>query len=380
MFERESVLAAADRFLRDGQLRDAWRSLDRYSSNFPADAHRPNRLWEQARALSQEADLVGRVSIATWPDWALAAVSVTFDDRLPSHVDVVRPDLDRHKIPGTFFVIREHPSLPPLDDDSREKWRSLAESRHEIGNHTDTHPPNLSGLSRAEIVSQLNSCDRFIQSLHPVSAVTSFSYPYGLHGPKHGRLREQVRRRYLVGRSSSSTEVGPNLSTPPEMDALHSYSLPAGQHPDGIQRKLDQSTIQRGWMIFTIHEVEQGEGYGDIGRNVWNHFLDTLVRARDRLWFGTLSDVARYIHGRVSSIVQCDQTRENEMRLAITADTPTCDRDRMPLDVSVRVPSCWQQVRFTTSDHETCQLAVQQNRVLARVLPDGQTAAIRRTQ
>ncbi|MCP4782371.1 MAG: polysaccharide deacetylase family protein [Fuerstiella sp.] len=179
MFERESVLAAAEQFLRDGRLRDAWRSLDRYSSNFPADTSRPNGLWEQARALSQEADLVGRVSIATWPDWALAAVSVTFDDRLPSHVDVVRPDLDRHQIPGTFFVIREHPSLTPLDRDSRKKWRSLARSCHEIGNHTDTHPPGLSGLSDAAIVNQLNSCDRFIQSLHPVLAVTGFSYPYG---------------------------------------------------------------------------------------------------------------------------------------------------------------------------------------------------------
>ncbi|MCP4782372.1 MAG: hypothetical protein GY903_33855 [Fuerstiella sp.] len=164
------------------------------------------------------------------------------------------------------------------------------------------------------------------------------------------------------------------------MDVLHSYSLSPGQRPDGVQRKLDQSTIERGWMIFTIHKVEQGEGYDDIGRDVWNHFLDMLVRARNRLWFGTLSDVARYIHGRVSSIVQCEQTHENELRLAITTNRPACDRDRIPLDVLVQVPSCWRQVRFTTADHDTSQLTVRQNRVRAKVLPDGQMATIRRTK
>jgi peptidoglycan/xylan/chitin deacetylase (PgdA/CDA1 family) len=378
MVDSEGLLATAEQLLCDGDLRNAWRVLDQYASNYPTDAGHSHPLWMQARERSHETDLIGRTSIATWPEWALAAVSVTFDDRLSSHVDVVRPDLDRRRIPGTFFVIREHPSLPPLDQGYLKKWQSLADSRHEIGNHSDTHSQRLPDLDRTQIVEQLENCDLFIQSLHPVKTAVSFSYPYGLHGSQHGPLRNEVRRRYLVGRSSDNTRVGPNRSAPPEMNVVHSYSLMPGQQGDGVRRKLDQSAIERGWMIFTLHKVAQGEGYGDIGHAAWTRFLDTLEQARDRVWFGTTGDVARYIHCRVSAIVHCDRTSENELRLAITSDWASCERDRMPLDVSVRVPSRWKQASFTAPGRDGCQVRVEQNRVRATVFPDGQTCTIRR--
>src|SRR3954470_638734 len=54
------------------------------------------------RPLSADGGLAARTF--PWPGSARAAVSLTYDDGLASHIEVVGPALEKHHLRGTFFI------------------------------------------------------------------------------------------------------------------------------------------------------------------------------------------------------------------------------------------------------------------------------------
>ena len=74
------------------------------------------------------------------------AVSLTFDDVRPVHLDVVLPDLNKRHLSGTSFVIIS--KLTRSDD-----WRKTQLQGHEVGNHSGhEHPVALSKESEEKQV------------------------------------------------------------------------------------------------------------------------------------------------------------------------------------------------------------------------------------
>ncbi|MDE2181973.1 MAG: polysaccharide deacetylase family protein [Alphaproteobacteria bacterium] len=70
----------------------------------------------------------------TWPDGKRVAVVLTYDDALPSQLDIAIPALDAAGLKGTFFLIGS--KLRPEDI---ARWRAAAAEGHELGNHTIRH-------------------------------------------------------------------------------------------------------------------------------------------------------------------------------------------------------------------------------------------------
>jgi peptidoglycan/xylan/chitin deacetylase (PgdA/CDA1 family) len=69
-----------------------------------------------------------------WPDGKRAALSLSFDDALPSQVVNGLPVLRKYKARVTFYVL---PDAVRLNLDG---WRQAVADGHEIGNHTIRHP------------------------------------------------------------------------------------------------------------------------------------------------------------------------------------------------------------------------------------------------
>lgn len=69
-----------------------------------------------------------------WPAGKTAAIVLTYDDSLASHLDIAAPQLEAAGFRGSFFLNGTFASvlLP--------RWRALAEKGHELGNHTIFHP------------------------------------------------------------------------------------------------------------------------------------------------------------------------------------------------------------------------------------------------
>ncbi len=69
-----------------------------------------------------------------WPNGARAAIVLTYDDALLSHLDIAAPQLDAAGLKGTFFL------TGTFDQSLVPRWRDLAAGGHELGNHSVFHP------------------------------------------------------------------------------------------------------------------------------------------------------------------------------------------------------------------------------------------------
>lgn len=69
-----------------------------------------------------------------WPAGKTAAIVLTYDDSLPSHLSVAAPQLEAAGFRGTFFLNGTFSNL------LLPRWRTIAGAGHELGNHTLFHP------------------------------------------------------------------------------------------------------------------------------------------------------------------------------------------------------------------------------------------------
>src|SRR5690606_14998732 len=79
-----------------------------------------------------------------WPQGQRAAVSLSYDDTLPTQLDVAIPALDRHGLKGSFYLtLAAEPMRERLD-----AWRAAARNGHELGNHSLFHQCSARGAGR----------------------------------------------------------------------------------------------------------------------------------------------------------------------------------------------------------------------------------------
>ena len=71
-----------------------------------------------------------------WPGGVKAAVVLTYDDGMDTHLDHAVPDLDAAGLRGTFFLPGQSESLAKR----LPEWQALATRGHELGNHAIFHP------------------------------------------------------------------------------------------------------------------------------------------------------------------------------------------------------------------------------------------------
>jgi peptidoglycan/xylan/chitin deacetylase (PgdA/CDA1 family) len=67
-----------------------------------------------------------------WPGGARAAVVLTYDDAMPSQLEVAIPALDARGLTATFFLSQVRQADVP-------RWRAAAADGHELANHTLFH-------------------------------------------------------------------------------------------------------------------------------------------------------------------------------------------------------------------------------------------------
>jgi hypothetical protein len=71
----------------------------------------------------------------SWPDNAIAAVSLSYDDALNSQLDNAIPALNKYGFKGSFYLSLASPAFKSR----QQEWQSIANNGHELGNHTINH-------------------------------------------------------------------------------------------------------------------------------------------------------------------------------------------------------------------------------------------------
>jgi peptidoglycan/xylan/chitin deacetylase (PgdA/CDA1 family) len=235
---------------------------------------------------------------APFPEGVAAAVSLSFDDARASQLDGARI-LDDHGLRVTFYV------LPPGLAAAPERWRSVARSGHEIGNHSSTHPCSanfdfaatnaLEAMTPQDVAEDVDAATATIQDLVGVRPRT-FAYPCGQSFTGRGRHRRSyvpvIAERFLAGRGYGS-EVG-NLPETCDLAHLDAYTV------DGLDAgelwSLVTAGMARGeWVILAGHDIGD-DGPQTVPARELGAFCRRLA-GDGRIWVAPVVEVAERVAG-----------------------------------------------------------------------------------
>ena len=226
-----------------------------------------------------------------------SAVSLTFDDGMDSHLEVVVPALDTRSITGTFYVKTNN--LERVD-----AFRNAQQNGHEIGNHTVHHwcsrghrsEPNAIGLEDMtldEIEAELKESDRRLRNSYPQLSSFSFCYPcYDTFvGQGHARRSYVPVVASLFSAARGGGEISSPYNSPIHADlwclkSIRCEHMSADQMITAIERGLEMEM----WTILTFHGVD--EGHLAVTSREFERLLDYLVGHSHEIYVAPLIEVA----------------------------------------------------------------------------------------
>jgi hypothetical protein len=244
------------------------------------------------------ADIAAHEEAFRWPEGRRAALSLSFDDARPSQLDRGVPLLDARGVKATFYV-----SLGPMER-WLDEWRGVAESGHEIGNHTVLHPCSgnfafsranpLESYTLERMEREMLEASERIESALGVRPRT-FAYPCGQTFVGRGARVESyvpvVARHFLSGRTACDV----THNHPLQCDLAQLAGVLSDEAAlDGIMRYIEATVADSGWLVLFGHEI------GDAGRERTEcSLLESVCRyaadPANGLWLDTVAAVGEYV-------------------------------------------------------------------------------------
>lgn len=242
-------------------------------------------------------------STSPWPDGARGAVSLTFDDGLPSQLSRAIPIMDARGLKATFYLCAAESALHAF-----EPWKDVARRGHEIGNHTAHHPcpenvledPHpgvfvLEDMSVEDYETELLEAARGIAILAPGQEATSFAYPcyepFVGRGAGRASVVPVVARHCIAGRGRGEI---PFANDPLRADLAHLWSWPCERRLGAELIGLVEHAVSRDrWAILTFHGVH--EGHLSVAANDFEALCDHLTAQKGRIWTGPVAEIAGHL-------------------------------------------------------------------------------------
>ncbi|MFQ5915830.1 MAG: polysaccharide deacetylase family protein [Nitrospinota bacterium] len=239
-----------------------------------------------------------------WPAGKVGAVSLTFDDGMPSQLEQAIPLLRKYGLKGTFYV---NPNYSLNWTQSVRLWQQVVLEGHEIGNHTDSHPCScrhhfrnnrnfcLERMTLTDIATSIDSGSSALRKLFRGSLVDrTFAYPCNESFVGMGTTRKsyvpEVARRYVAGRGEYSLIGNDPLEA--DLSFLYSHGV-EGMKSVQISELIEHEILSGRWVILTFHGI--GKEWLPIKLVEFERMLNYLRKNRSRIWIAPVAVIANYI-------------------------------------------------------------------------------------
>lgn len=229
-----------------------------------------------------------------WPDGKRAAVVLTYDDALVSHLDIAIPALDAVGLKGTFFLIGSK-----IAPEQIARWRSAAAEGHELGNHTIRHACPHANYPPAKKIdtSETYDVDTMLTEIRTMNTMLtaiddkpqhSYATPCGQHlagGVDYlPALRASGLLRYTRAADPSGRPLDP-------MDVPARFFPSAATGADLIAAVQDAEG-KGGMIVLGFHGV--GGDYLSVSAQAHAQLLAYLKAHSDTIWVAPFSTVMDY--------------------------------------------------------------------------------------
>lgn len=296
------------------------------------------------------------VMIARFKGDCAAAVSLTFDDALRSHVETAIPILDRHGLKGTFFLLISniHPDGASTWDD----WRRAVANGHEAGSHSLTHPLLTTVPDAQRVQAEIaGSADLIAEKLgvRPVA----FAYP---ESDVNDLVQKKVKAVYAFDRANCRVWGGPGFKV-----------------ADGI-RHLERAVARNEWFYCMLHGVGEST-WGPVDPDILDGLARYLAAQREQIWTDTYSRVASYIRKRNSVDITLRNVTSDAFDFRLTLPEGKDFERLLPVPLTVKIALDGRDGRGAGARRDGGELALRPSRcghyLLVDLEPDGRWVEVR---
>jgi sialate O-acetylesterase len=247
-----------------------------------------------------------------WPAGQKCAVSLTYDDSLPVHYEYVGPSLHEAGLHGTFNVlIRSDPLQHP------EGWRRLAQSGHELANHTLFHPCrrepaseypwleecyDLCDYTPARLRSELEIANLVLHLLdgkrERTFGNTCCNTTLG-RGERETPLDDILSELFVAARGPFNRQIADVSNGVNLMQVGHFGADKQDMALEDIQEAIQRAAGMGGWAVFMIHGVGEGTHSLYMEKSDHEKLVAWLAVNQAGIWTAPFIEVARYVkeHG-----------------------------------------------------------------------------------
>jgi peptidoglycan/xylan/chitin deacetylase (PgdA/CDA1 family) len=238
-----------------------------------------------------------------WPGGARAAVSLAYDDAIPSQLDNALPVLNRYGIRGTFYLTLSSPTV----DQRLADWRAAAAQGHELANHSLFHQCRRSQPER-EWVEPHRDLDTTTAAQMRDQIVLANTMLYAIDGRRErtftapcGDLKA-AGVDYLPGLRGEFVAIKASIGrgAVPAMATLDPYLVPVVSPVNltGAQLiALVKEAGERGTMIaFTFHGI--GGDHLSNSSAAHEELVRYLAEHRAEYWTDTFLNIMRHVKAR----------------------------------------------------------------------------------
>ena len=227
-------------------------------------------------------------------DWAgfKGAVSYTYDDAQPSHIDHY-PELQATGVRMTFYFSSNVNWIPNSD----AVWRQAVKDGHEIGNHTASHPyANMTGgiwgTTLETPLAEIDACTEYIMQNFGQPAVWTMAAPYGDVGWK-----EAAKSRVFLNRGVGGGTIGPNDNSDPFN--LPSYMANDGDTAEIFNKLIDAARAEGRWLILLYHTINptRDNWYAPVEITEITKSIEH-AKAWGDVWIDTVANIGAYWMGQ----------------------------------------------------------------------------------
>ncbi len=236
------------------------------------------------------------VTVARWPQDRLAAISLTFDDGINTHLDFVAPILKKHHLNATFFVAT---AMGPWEK-RKPEWKQLALDGNELANHTVHHPclleqiiPHSQDYTPAMFEAEIRDAALDLAKTLNSSRGLTFAYPCG--NMSFGKPQDEVANaalylRYVSEHAFAARAVsgGPVNADDLNVLAVADLGPTAGKGFPALLAQAEPAFASHNWGVFCFH------GVGGDWLAITPEALDELaayLEGHPEIWTASFGDV-----------------------------------------------------------------------------------------
>lgn len=237
-----------------------------------------------------------------WPNGARAAVSLSYDDALPSQLDHALPALDALNLKATFYLTLASETVAKR----LPEWRAAAAHGHELGNHSLYHPCSRSKPGRDWVAPQ-RDLDKISVAAQREELLLANSFLHAIDGRSErtftvpcgdllaaGQPYLPAVRGVFVGIKARDGGVVADMA---RLDAEDVGTAdPTGATAERLIALVDEAAARGTLVSITFHGV--GGDYLSVSQQAHEALLRHLKAHPERFWVDSFVNIMRWVRAR----------------------------------------------------------------------------------